>query len=296
MLEDTPTDAELRTKLLRMQAAGQEESVTTGDEDATGTDPRAFGTKFMPYYRYTQLENGLKVNELTLFGLVRYSDDIAVTYEIPIAERMDYSTVPGFASAGQTPLESDGDVTGHGDANFRVFVKNPNLRFGFSFSEKGSSEVIPLIEVTIPVASDDVLGGDALIISPGFAYIVDMPAMGFFASMNFYDFDGFRDESRGHTSRYRGRWFYMQPITPPGFVAKNDPDIPDLGILSGIYLLPEIQPVYDFVTSEFSLWIAPEVGKVISEGTVFYVKPGWGLEAEAVERDFTLEIGWRHFF
>jgi len=35
----------------------------------TGTDPRDFAPKFMPYYRYTELENGLEENVLTLFGL-----------------------------------------------------------------------------------------------------------------------------------------------------------------------------------------------------------------------------------
>ena len=39
----------------------------------TGTDPRDFGPKFMPYYRYTELENGLEVNVLTLFGLDAFS-------------------------------------------------------------------------------------------------------------------------------------------------------------------------------------------------------------------------------
>ena len=127
-----------------------------------------------------------------------------------------------------------------------------------------------LLETTVPTATDPLLGGESLIFSPGFAVIVDMPAMGFFASMNFFDSDVWRDNSRGNISRYRGRWFYMQPLTPPGFMAAKDPEIPDFGVLSGLYLLPEVQPVYDFETDLFSLWIAPEVGKVVTEGQILY--------------------------
>ena len=35
--------------------------------------------------------------------------------------------------------------------------------------------------------------------------------LGFFAMMNFYDFDVFKDRRRSYTSRFRGRWFWMQP-------------------------------------------------------------------------------------
>ena len=55
----------------------------------TGTDPRDFAPKFMPYYRYTELENGLKENVLTMFGLHAFSPDFAMTYEIPLGMKRD---------------------------------------------------------------------------------------------------------------------------------------------------------------------------------------------------------------
>ena len=36
-------------------------------KDQSGNDPRDFTTKFMPYHRYTELENGVEVSELALF-------------------------------------------------------------------------------------------------------------------------------------------------------------------------------------------------------------------------------------
>ena len=75
----------------------------------------------------------------TVFGLVRFSDTVAITYEIPIAKEIDYSDVDAFkrgkglaasgsGSVSQTSipfddLDSDGDVVGVGDSNFRVFLK-----------------------------------------------------------------------------------------------------------------------------------------------------------------------------
>jgi hypothetical protein len=34
-------------------------------------------------------------------------------------------------------------------------------------------------------------------------------------------------------------------------------------LLDGIYLLREMQSVYDFEQEEFSLWVAPEIGKML---------------------------------
>ncbi len=44
----------------------------------TGTGPRDFKPKFKPHYRYTELENGLENNALTLFGLYAAADAVAV--------------------------------------------------------------------------------------------------------------------------------------------------------------------------------------------------------------------------
>ena len=41
-------------------ALAQDDKFAAGEDDATGTDPRAFGPKFMPYYRYTELDNELE--------------------------------------------------------------------------------------------------------------------------------------------------------------------------------------------------------------------------------------------
>ena len=58
----------------------------------------------------------------------------------------------------------------------------------------------------------------------------------------------------------------MQPLTPP-----------DMGLLGGFYVLPEFQPVYDFVSDELSFWIGPEIGKMLAPGRIVYAKPPLGL-------------------
>lgn len=273
-------------------------------EDTTGTDPRGFGTKFMPYYRYTELENNLEVNEFVLFGLVRFADWLAMTYELPVAKQVDYSNVnefqnlvgnsPDFPGVGFPPiggggvpfdsLEEDGDTVGMGDLGLRFFVKPPATQF----KTKGGRGISLMFgaELLLPTATDDILGSDTLVVSPMVVVVADTFFHGFIAGMNFYDFDAFKDDSRPNVSRYRGRWFYMQPLTPP-----------HLGpILGGWYLLPEFQPVYDFETNDFDLWIAPELGKILGPGNIVYVKPGWGIDTEPEDRDFTFEVGYRYFF
>jgi hypothetical protein len=287
-------------------------SAAGGEDDATGTDPRSFSTKFMPYYRYTELKNGLYTNELTLFGLVRFSDNLAITYEVPVAKNIEYGSVRQFRNAqdlepgqggglpaGGVPiddLDTDGDNVGIGDTIFRIFYKTEHLRFENPIGP-GQLEFMPGFQQTWPTATNDVIGGESWLGAPLVAVVMDMPFMGFAALMNFYEFDMVRDGSRESVERFIGRWFYMQPLTPPQFVAKDNPDVPDLGFwLSGIYLLPEVQPIYDFQSDAFSLWFGPELGKIFWEGRLLYVKPGFGVDQERTDRKTTLEVGIRWFF
>ena len=53
-------------------------------EDSTGTDPRAFSSKFMPYYLYTELENGTKVNQFDLFGMYAFNPKLVMIYDWPV--------------------------------------------------------------------------------------------------------------------------------------------------------------------------------------------------------------------
>ena len=70
-----------------VQAQGEAAKGPEGGQ--TGTDPRDFAPKFMPYYRYTELENGLENQALTLFGLYAFTKKFALTYEIPVGYKND---------------------------------------------------------------------------------------------------------------------------------------------------------------------------------------------------------------
>ena len=269
-------------------------------EDATGTDPRGFTSKFMPYYINTTQENEDEVDQLNLFGMYAFNEDFALTYDLPIWKETDVSGTRGFKTlsglevgdigplpgggAGGEPLfreiTGNGKEDGIGDLGLRFFYKPEALQFEKSSHMFG-------FEITLPTATEDILGGDATILSPLYTYVRDIKLLspGFIAMMNFYDFDIDKERGRHHTSRYRGRWFMMQPLSRPG---------PKL--LDGIYLLPELQPVYDFREEEFSLWLAPELGKMLPFGAL-YMKPGVGINnGEDEDRDWTFEVGIRYFF
>ena len=255
--------------------AGEVPATKVTQEDKTGTNPTGFANKFTPFYTYTELENGLEVQQLMLSGSIAFNKDVSVMYELPMGEEIDFSGLP--APANTTPTSN-----GMGDLVLRFLVKPPSLQF------KGSSHIFGM-ETTFPTATDPALGGDVTIMSPLYTYVkeVKITGPGFIALANLYDFDLFKSAGEKSVSRYRGRYFTMIPLSRPG---------PNL--LDGLYLLPEVQAVYDFERddNEFSLWIAPELGKLLGKKLVMYVKPGWGvIKDDLTDRDFTFELGIRYF-
>jgi hypothetical protein len=270
-----------------------------GEAPQTGTDPRDFANKFMPYARYTELENGLEQSELVLFGLLALSKTVAFTYEVPVAYERDVSgtalfnptsggCTPGGVPGGGIPLpnglpaavidglEGDCTETGIGDANFRLLYR-AGSGLGGDWLLGG--------QFNIPLASEDVLGSETFSVAPNITYVKDLkayPAPGaFFALMNFYQFDVWKDDGRSHQSMYIGRYFVMLPLSKK----------------YKIYALPEFQPIYDFRNSHFSFWAGPEIGKMLEGGNIIYLKPGIGVDPDELEgdRDVSFEIGWRKF-
>ena len=264
----------------------------------TGTDPRDFAPKFMPYYRFTELENGLENYNLNLFGLYAFDKKFAMTYEIPIGYKNDVSgtdlknpdgscgpgAVPPMEGLPPIPIGGEGDCeeTGVGDMNLRFM-------YSTDWDALGGDWLIGA-QIDLPTATDDLLGSEQVKIGPMFAYVKDIPAWpgpgAFFALMNFYFFDAFGEDSRGDTSLYVGRWFVMLPLSAP-----------DGTFWGGWYTLPEFQPIYDFEEDHFSFWVGPEFGKMLAPGQIMYAKPGWGADPDEDEGDrkFTFEIGYRYF-
>jgi hypothetical protein len=255
--------------------AGEVPAKKVTQEDDTGTNPAGFANKFTPYYTYTELENGLEVQQLMLSGSIAFNKDVQMTYDLPMGQQIDYS---GLAPPGNTTPT----VNGMGDLVLRILVKPPSMQF------KGSSHIFGM-ETTFPTATDSALGGDTTIMTPMYVYVKDVQITGpgFIALANLYDFDLFKSAGQKRVSRYRGRYFAMIPLARPG---------PNL--LDGLYLLPEMQAVYDFErdNNKFSLWFAPEFGKLLSKKLVVYAKPGWGIvKHDPTDRDFTFELGFRYF-
>jgi hypothetical protein len=259
------------------KAAKKEKVEKAAKQDATGTDPRVFSDKWMPFYRYTKLENGLTQQDLTAFGTMRFSDRVGMFYELPLAQYRDFSDVPGVPAGT--------DAIGMGDIDLKFLWRPEALDFSYGKEGKKSGSVMFGTDFLLPTATDDLLAGDAFLFAPIVAVVLDMPLHGFFAMLNLYYFDVYKEDSAPKTSRYVGKWFYMQPLTKPG---------PWWG---GLFLLPEFQPIYDFETDDFSAWIGVEFGKMLAPGRIAYIKPGWGVDnSEDTDRESTFEVGYRWFF
>lgn len=269
-----------------------------GDGDQTGTDPRSFSPKFMPYYRYTELENGMEQHDLVAFGLLKLSERAALTYEIPLARQRDIRNTGlhdpdtgecrGKISGG--PPDLPGGLTAEGDCE-ETGLGDMNARFLYKLGSGLGGDWMIGSQFNFPTASDDVLGSEQFQIGPMVTYVRDFnwyPAPGAFgAFMNFYFFDAFGEGSRSNTSFYLGRWFTMFPLTPPN----KGP------LIWGLYALPEFQPMYDFEDEHFSFWAGFEVGKMMAPGRLLYLKPGFGADPDADQgdRDWTFELGFRWF-
>jgi|GEM_PF-1587336 hypothetical protein len=247
------------------------------EQDATGNDPRVFANKWTPFYRYTELENGLKQQTLTAFGTMRFNDRVGMFYEAPLAMKNDFSDIAGVPSGT--------DAVGMGDIDLKFLWRPEFGDWTYGEGGKKSGSVMFGTDFLLPTATDDLLGGDALLFAPIVGFVWDMPLHGFIAMLHLYYFDVYKKADAPDTSRYVGRWFYMQPLSRPG---------PWYG---GLYVMPELQPVYDFETDDFSSWIGIEFGKMFAPGRIGYIKPGWGIgNSEEIDRDFSFEVGFRWFF
>jgi hypothetical protein len=260
-----------------VQQAKEDRIHAAVQQNKTGTDPRDFSLKWMPFYRNTELENGLRQQDLTAFGSVPFSPELGMFYEIPVAQKRDFSDMVGVPSGT--------DAIGLGDIDLK-FLWVPKA-LGFKYGKDGTKSGNWLFgtDFILPTATEDELAGDALLFAPIIGVVVDTPMHGFFAMLNLYYVDVYKKDSAPDTSKYVGRWFFMQPLTPPG------------KWWGGLYLMPEFQPVYDFETDDFSSWIGLEFGKMLAPGRIAYIKPGWGISnSELTDRESTIEVGFRWFF
>jgi hypothetical protein len=202
-----------------------------------------------------------------------------VIFEVPVAQYRDFSEVEGL------PEGTPQNVIGTGDVSLKFLANLRGLDFFYGAGKKKSGTIVVGTDFVLPAATNIYLAGNSFKIAPIVGVVVDTPLHGFFAMLHLYYFDVYKTDAAPKTSMYVGRWFYMQPLTPPG------------KWWGMFYLMPEFQPVYNFETKDFSAWLGVELGKIIIPGQVAYVKPGWGLSnSELTDRSTTLEVGWRYFF
>jgi hypothetical protein len=261
------------------KAARQEAVSDVIEQDGTGNDPRAYANKWTPKYTYTKLDNGMVEHTVWASGTVAFTRDLGVIYEMPVAQLRDFSEIEGL------PTEAPKDVIGMGDVSLKFLANLRGLDFFYGEGKKKSGTIVIGTDFVIPTATNHLLAGNSFKIAPIAGIVVDTPLHGFFAMLNLYYFDVYKTDAAPKTSMYVGRWFYMQPLTPPGKW---------WGLF---FLMPEFQPIYNFETKDWSAWLGVEFGKIITEGNVAYIKPGWGLSnSEMTDRSSTLEFGWRYFF
>jgi len=111
------------------EAAKKDKADKSVEKDGTGNDPRAFRDQWTPFYRYTELENGLIQQDMTAFGNLAFSDYLMVLVEVPLAQYRDFSEVSGL------PAGSPSGVIGVGDISLKFLTRSKPL--DFSYGEPG---------------------------------------------------------------------------------------------------------------------------------------------------------------
>ncbi len=279
-----------------------------------GTNPASLGFKFMPYYRYTELNNGVKaIEDLVLFALIdlpMISPFSALVLEWPVRTTLDFGaiaegvlslpgevvTVPEIPCAPPVcggnlpfPLPVEGvargfDISGVGDFRLRYLQ---GIKF-IPGKKPGAATVLLVgLDVMTPAASDPILGDETWYGSPIFAHIHNLNPTTFFAFLHFYFFDWAEADGADPINQDKDIGFYLGRY----FFQKAWPK-------SGFYLLPELQVIYDDKSAnEWSVHFMPEFGKSFNAGNLgltSYIKPGWAIDGpDAGERSFSVEFGIR---
>ncbi len=282
----------------------QQQKQQGGEEVAdNGTDPGSLGLKYMPYYRYTELDNGvIDSDALTLFTMVPIpiTPFTALVFEWPVSKYRDYSAL--FTPTGELIGDPEGAAPGlpggvpliEGVAGPRLLRQNVHgfgdfrIRLIQGVGKVQSLKTIFLAggDIVMPWASDYTLSAGAYQLAPMFAHVTNFNPLSFLAVLHFYFFDvaqgTWKDEPFAQDADigfYLARIFFQKAWK------------------SGYYFLPEAQVIYDTKVDEggFSLWIGPEVGAVLGNGPAItaYIKPGFGISPDPGERKWSVELGIR---
>ena len=151
--EASPQEIEKYEELKK--AAKNERIDQALEQDQTGNDPRVFANKWMPFYRYQELENGLTQQDVNAFGTVAFTPTVGMFYEFPVAQYRDFSDVPGF------PPDTESKALGAGDTSLKFLVRPRALDFNYGKDGSMSGSVLFGTDFVLPTATDAGLGGNA---------------------------------------------------------------------------------------------------------------------------------------
>ncbi|MFB3146815.1 MAG: hypothetical protein ACE1ZO_06780, partial [Nitrospirales bacterium] len=179
-----------------------------GDEEVVdnGTDPGSLGLKFLPYYRYTELDNGvIDSDAMTFFTMVPIpiTPFTALVFEWPVSKYRDYSAL--FTPTGEMIGDPEGSAPGfpggvpfiEGVARPRVIRQNIQgfgdfrirLIQGVGMAKSIKTIFLAGGDIVLPWASDYTLSAGAYQVAPMFAHVTNFNPLSFIAVLHFYFFD-----------------------------------------------------------------------------------------------------------
>lgn len=241
--------------------------------DDNGTNPAQNATTFIASNEYYTLSGGNRIN--TTYARFKYpwfEKRGALLLEIPFVYYNFQATLPGLPQIGGL-----GDIRIQGSYNTWT-------------SENKQLTLINFFEVFLPTADNAIvarstlgtgndltafnLGTGKYVFGPGLGLVYAIRPNFIFAPLYFYEASVFGNPNRPDIRRGKWRVFAMYAWE------------------SGVYTLPELQILTNYLTGNNDIYFAPEFG-YSRKGTTAYLKPGVGIAPDTSDRQWGAEFGFR---
>ncbi len=243
-----------------------------GGEPNNGTNPAQNVRMAIVSNEYYRLDGGNKIN----------TDYLRLKFPVVGGRGALLAEIPFNFYNLSNPVQ--GQVGGIGDLKFQ-------LNYNLWQSESRQLTFLTMLEAYIPSADNILLtqipdanqfaalsiGKGKFQLGPGMGFVYAIRPNFIFAPLYFYEFSVAGNNNRPDISLGKWRIFMMYAFP------------------SGVYVLPELQIVTNYLSGNSDIYFAPELGISI-KGTTFYAKPGFGFSPSPGDREWGIDFGVRVAF
>ncbi|MFO0851021.1 MAG: hypothetical protein U0871_21075 [Gemmataceae bacterium] len=249
----------------------QPAGAASGAQNDNGTNPAQNATTFVLSNEYYTLQGGNRIN--TTYARLKYpwfEKRGALLFEVPFVYYNFQASAPALPQIGGL-----GDIRVQASYNVWTSADKKLTAIGFfeAFLPSADNAIVSRATLDNALTAFN-LGTGKYVLGPGVGFVYAFQPNFIVAPLYFYEASAFGNSDR--VTIRRGKWRVF------GMYAWE----------SGVYTLPELQILTNYLTGNNDIYVAPEVG-YSHKGTTAYVKPGIGITPDYNDRQWGLEVGVR---